>query len=79
MTPDMKELLRLLPSVTALLEQEEVTEWLNGLPRSTVVASLQAALNEAREAILMRRGTPKPGDVISVTTRMCETPMKKKR
>ena len=34
--------------------------------------------SEAREAILMRRGTPKPGDVISVTTRMRETPMKKK-
>ena len=33
---------------------------------------------EAREAVLMRRSTPNPGDVISVTTRMKETPVKKK-
>ena len=33
---------------------------------------------EAREATLMRRSTHKPGEVISVTTRMKETPVKKK-
>ena len=34
--------------------------------------------SEARESLLMRRSSAKPGDVISVTTRMKETPVKKK-
>jgi len=51
-TPRSRELLRALPAVSALLEHEEVRDWLNGLPRAVVVASLQAAIAEAREAIL---------------------------
>ncbi|MBI1827125.1 MAG: hypothetical protein HYR83_12165 [Planctomycetes bacterium] len=36
-----KDLLRSLPSVSALLEHHDVQEWLHGLPRATVVAALQ--------------------------------------
>jgi len=52
MNADTQNLLRSLPSVSALLEQEEVRDWLSGLPRSTVVAALQTALTEARQTIL---------------------------
>ena len=52
MTPQTKELLRALPSVSTLLEHEEVVEWLHGVPRATVVASLQAAVDSSRQAIL---------------------------
>ncbi|MHC4698549.1 MAG: L-seryl-tRNA(Sec) selenium transferase [Planctomycetota bacterium] len=52
MTSQTKDLLRQLPSVSTLLEHEEVGEWLSGLPRATVVASLQAALEEARAGIM---------------------------
>lgn len=38
-------------------------------------ARIQA--QEARESLLMRRSNVKPGDVISTTVRMRETPMKK--
>ena len=55
MTSPARELLRSLPSVSALLEHEEVHEWLNGLPRASVVSAIQAAINEAREAILAGR------------------------
>jgi L-seryl-tRNA(Ser) seleniumtransferase len=51
MTPETKDLLRLLPSVSALLEHEEVREWLSGLPRATVVAAVRAAADAAREEI----------------------------
>ncbi len=51
MTPKTRELLRSLPSVSHLLEHEEVTEWLHGLPRSTVVGSLQAAVDSVRAAM----------------------------
>lgn len=47
-----KELLRSLPSVSSLLENDEVSGWMRELPRSTVVTSLQAALGHAREAII---------------------------
>jgi len=47
-----KELLRSLPSVSSLLEHEEVAEWLHGIPRAAVVSSLQAALDDLREKIL---------------------------
>ena len=52
MTAKTKERLRALPSVTSLLENEEVQDWLSELPRSTVVESLQAAVDSAREAIM---------------------------
>jgi len=48
----MKKMLRALPSVTSLLEHEEVVDWLHGSPRAYVVGSLQAAIDEARGAIL---------------------------
>jgi len=51
-TTTQKELLRSLPSVSALLEHEDVREWLNGLPRNTVVAALQSAIDAARKTIL---------------------------
>ena len=47
-----KRLLRSLPSVSALLEHEEVGEWLHGMPRAAVVAALQCALDSARTSIL---------------------------
>ena len=52
MTPHTKERLRALPSVSALLEHEEVKEWLRGLPRASVVAAMQAAVEAARTAIV---------------------------
>jgi Selenocysteine synthase N terminal len=52
MKTQSKDLLRSLPSVSAMLEHEEVREWLHGLPRNTVVAAVQAAIHATREAIL---------------------------
>jgi len=52
MTTAPHDLLRCLPSVSALLEHEEVTGWLHALPRASVVASLQAALQKTRDDIL---------------------------
>ncbi len=54
-TPRAKELLRSLPSVSALLEHEEVGEWLHGLSRTAVTGALQAALAVARDDILSGR------------------------
>lgn len=52
MTPQTKELLRSLPSVSQMLEHDEVRDWLSGLPRVLVVAAVQTAIHEARDAIL---------------------------
>ncbi|MFQ5591790.1 MAG: L-seryl-tRNA(Sec) selenium transferase, partial [Phycisphaerae bacterium] len=52
MTPKKQQLLRQLPSVAGLLELDEVNEWLAGLPRATVVASLRAAVEELRARIV---------------------------
>ncbi len=68
MTPDRNELLRSLPSVSVVLEHEEVRNWLGGvplprpssscaraktgLPQSVVAASIQAVLAGLRAAIL---------------------------
>ncbi len=51
MTAKKKALLRGLPSISSLLEHEEVGGWLSGVPRATVVAALQAALEDARAGI----------------------------
>ncbi|MBU0718990.1 MAG: L-seryl-tRNA(Sec) selenium transferase [Planctomycetes bacterium] len=51
MKAQTKKLLRSLPAVSTMLEHEEVIEWLHGLPRATVVASLQAAIDSIRAAI----------------------------
>lgn len=56
------EQLRQLPSVSALLEHEEVRHWLEGLPRAAVVASLQAAVEAARQRILAGGCTEAPPD-----------------
>lgn len=56
MNADTQNLLRSLPSVSTLLEHEEVRDWLSGLPRNTVLAALQDALAETRRAILDGRG-----------------------
>ena len=52
MTTVHQDILRCLPSISALLEHEEVVGWLHALPRAAVVASLQAALEVLRERIL---------------------------
>ncbi len=52
MNRNPQELLRALPSVSAVLEHDEVREWMHGLPRTTVVAAVQSAIDGARRAIL---------------------------
>lgn len=52
MNQRIQEQLRHLPSVSALLDHDEVHHWLEGLPRSVVVASLQAAVEAARRRLL---------------------------
>ena len=47
-----QSLLRSLPSVSNLLEHEEVRSWLESLPRALVVTSVQAAVDATRQAIL---------------------------
>lgn len=47
-----RELLRSLPAVSTLLEHEEISSWLKELPRSCVVAAVQAAVDATREAIM---------------------------
>ncbi|MFH1111436.1 MAG: L-seryl-tRNA(Sec) selenium transferase [Planctomycetota bacterium] len=68
MKTEAKELLRSLPSVSAVLEQEEVREWLHGLPRSTVLSAVQAAIHATREAILAGQ-LQEPVDLQSVLAR----------
>jgi len=62
MTAKTRKLLRSLPSVSALLEHEEVCEWLNGLPRASVVTAVQTAVTEAREAIISGETTEPVGE-----------------
>lgn len=52
MKSEIQELLRSLPSVGAILAHEDVREWLHGLPRSFVVAAIQSAVDNLRQAIL---------------------------
>ena len=52
MKSEVQELLRSLPSVSALLAQDEVRDWLHGLPRSSVVSAIQTAVDSLRQAIL---------------------------
>jgi len=47
-----KNLLRTLPSISTLLETEEVADWLQGMPRTLVVAALQTAIDDARQQII---------------------------
>ncbi len=54
-TPKTKELLRSLPSVSQLLEHEEVQNWLQQFPRASVLTTLQAALDRVRDAMLAGR------------------------
>jgi L-seryl-tRNA(Ser) seleniumtransferase len=63
-----KELLRKLPSVTALLEHDEVQEWLHGMGRPTVVAALQTALDHTRRELLDEH-EPQPPDVQDILAR----------
>lgn len=63
-----KELLRKLPSVTALLEHGEVQEWLHGMGRSTVLAALQTALDHTRRELL-DEAEPQPPDVHEILAR----------
>lgn len=46
------DLLRSIPSVATVLEQEEVQEWLTALPRTSVLDAIQHTLQAARDAIL---------------------------
>ncbi len=52
MTPKVEALLRTIPSVSKILECDEVVAWQRGLPRASVVAAIQAAVHDARDAIL---------------------------
>lgn len=52
MTPKVEKLLRTIPSVSKILECDEVVSWQRGLPRTSVVAAIRAALRTARGAIL---------------------------
>lgn len=47
-----KQLLRTIPSVTAMLEHEEVCDWLTSLPRRSVVDAVQTAIQTTREAVI---------------------------
>lgn len=47
-----EKLLRSLPSVSALLESEEVQHWLAELPRKAVVAAVQEAIAQCRKQVL---------------------------
>lgn len=49
---EARKQLRSLPSVSSLLENDEVVEWLHGLPRSVVRGALQFSLDSARNLIL---------------------------
>ncbi|MEK6675646.1 MAG: L-seryl-tRNA(Sec) selenium transferase [Planctomycetota bacterium] len=68
MTSKTQELLRELPSVTQLLEHEEVRDWLDGAPRALVVAAIQAAVQACREEILSG-SVHQPFDVETVVAR----------
>jgi L-seryl-tRNA(Ser) seleniumtransferase len=57
MPSSKEELLRALPSVGALLEHDEVVDWLSGLPRSVVVGAIQEAIERLRGGILAGRIT----------------------
>ncbi len=48
----VEKLLRSLPSVSALLESEEVQHWLAELPRKIVVAAVQEAIAQCRGQVL---------------------------
>ncbi|MBI4717808.1 MAG: L-seryl-tRNA(Sec) selenium transferase [Planctomycetes bacterium] len=52
MTADVQRLLRALPSISALLEHQEVGRWLCGIPRAAVVSALQHTLDASRARIL---------------------------
>ncbi|MFQ5414080.1 MAG: L-seryl-tRNA(Sec) selenium transferase [Phycisphaerae bacterium] len=54
-----RELLRSLPSVTALLAHDDVRDWLAGLPRAAVTAAIRSAIEDARRDIVAgKRDTP---------------------
>jgi L-seryl-tRNA(Ser) seleniumtransferase len=57
MSSETSELLRLLPSVSTLLEHEEVRGWLDGLPRTVVITALRTSLDGVRDDILAGRRT----------------------
>ena len=63
--PDARELLRSLPSVSSLLENDEVRQWLTGLPRGLVVESLRTAVEAARDNIAHGR-TDRPVEVEAI-------------
>ncbi len=48
----IEKLLRTLPSVSAVLECEDVQHWLAELPRASVVASVQEAIAQCREQMV---------------------------
>jgi len=52
MTPTQRDLLRSLPAVTALIEREDVRNWLDDTGRTHVVRALQSAVESIRSAIL---------------------------
>jgi L-seryl-tRNA(Ser) seleniumtransferase len=59
MASNKQALLRSLPSVQAVLDHEEVREWMAGLPRSSVVKAVQSAIETVRADVLAgKRAAP---------------------
>jgi len=52
MTPEQQEALRSLPSVSELLESDEVQHWLQEVSRSVVLRAVQDAVDQVRQEIL---------------------------
>lgn len=60
MQASTQQLLRGLPSVSALLEETDVRDWLDEIPRPIVLEALQSALESLRDGILAGRCTTSP-------------------
>jgi len=65
MSPKVEKLLRTLPSVSSVLETEDVQHWLAELPRTSVVAAVQTAVAACRKQIVSGQVT-EPVDIESV-------------
>ncbi len=52
MKAKIKKLVRSLPSVTSMLEHDDVKDWLNDLPRQTIISAIQTVIDAIRQDIL---------------------------
>lgn len=60
MQASTQQLLRSLPSVSALLDEADVRDWLDEIPRPIVLEALQTALESVRDGILAGRSSASP-------------------